>query len=674
MDAALELARKYGAKVEDDEATALARKYGAFGEQKKQENPKPPATFWDAVKEVARPEFPLASVIRGATSLAGSAGDLWGALSHGIADTAARVTGGDRQTFRDLAAPEIPFPTTESLRRAVERKIGPLAQPEGRAGRLIGGAIEGAASSPFGKPMAVMGGLSGLSSEGAGQLTAGTALEPWARVSAGLLAPAGFQAWKQWKDVPGWMLRESTGDVTPQQWAEAQRRMEMGRKYGIDLTAPEAMPPSSIQQLAADVAASKTGGRVFNDFMARRPGQVKSAVEKNLLDPIGAANTPDVNMARAKQAATDVIGGAEKARSAAVRPLYDAARRETIRPQELDAIKQQAAANNPFLDLTSRKAADDFIAEINAVAGNPTAPNNAAALDKVYQAARNRVELPPIGATPEQKTAAAAIKPLNQILDNVLTAGSANIRAGRDEYKRITRDVIDPLTAGPVGRVAGRQGFDPSVPQNLNPVSAVSNEAVARPESIRELYTQLGAQDKRAFPGIARTWLENAFDQATQRVQAGENRMMGANFAKSVYGTDQQIANFSETMRGVAISNGSKDPDGFVRGARNLMEILQMTGKVPGIGSPTGGRIAANEMARSSMVAGAMESVSTAPLSPMSTKIRDWAMQGNYQRLAEVLTSPDAIKKIQELGKYKPTTTTAQALAASIIGANAASQ
>ena len=50
----------------------------------------------------------------------------------------------------------------------------------------------------------------------------------------------------------------------------------------------------------------------------------------------------------------------------------------------------------------------------------------------------------------------------------------------------------------------------------------------ARPENIRALYTGMNAQDPTAFPRLARTWLQNAFNDATQRIQSGDNRMMGA--------------------------------------------------------------------------------------------------------------------------------------------------
>lgn len=374
-------------------------------------------------------------------------------------------------------------------------------------------------------------------------------------------------------------------------------------------------------------------------------------------------------MATAKNAATEVIENAEKARTAKASPFYQAAESELVPESAIKAIIDR-------IDSDITKTNDPrVIGELNkykeSLIKNGAPENRMSSLVKTEQLNRYSNDLPSIGASGEDRVKAAITRPYDAMLADALKSNNANFKKGAETYRQFSEDVINPLTAGPVGRVAGKQGFDPSIPQNLNPVSAISNEAIARPEGIRELYTQMYAVNREAFPGIARTWLENAFDTATQRVQAGENRMMGANFAKAVYGTDQQIANFAETMRGVAISNGAKKPDDFVKGAQNLMKVLQMTGKVPGIGSPTGGRIASNDMARSNIAAGALETVSASPGRPLAGKLRDWAMQGNYKKLAEVLTDPNSIKKIEALGKYQPDTTTAQALAIGLLNASA---
>lgn len=551
------------------------------------------------------------------------------------------------------------LPSSESLRRDV---VDPRFNytPKTEVGKRVEGVSEVASGVIGGGGGIVPGLLSGAGSEAMGLLFNDN---PYMKMAGAFLAPAAGGAVNAYRATPGQMVRQATGDLTPQQIADAKAKIEMARSQGINLMAPEALPPSGIQPLAADVASSQSGGRVINDFMSQRPGQVKQAVGRQL-DQIGPQVTPDASMATARETATNVIRSAEKARTAAVKPDYQAARSDIVPPENIQAIVDQIDNALPHMSPESQAAALAFKKSVEET--NPTA----AALDDLYKNTRNQIDLPPIGATPPQKTAAGVLAPFNSALDETLKLSSNNIKNGRDKYRQITEDVIDPLTSGPVGRVAGKQGFDPSMPEGLNPVSVIANEKLARPESIRELYTNLNKQNPQAFPGMARTWLENAFDQSAQKIQAGENRMVGANFAKSVYGTPQQEANFSEVMRGVASSHGKtpQQAEEFSKGAKNLIETLQLTGKVPAVGSPTGGRIAANDMAASSGPASVAESLSAAPFSGVAKKLRQWAMQDNYKALAEAMTAPDSIDRIVAMGKYNPKTATAQYYAASVLG------
>jgi hypothetical protein len=729
----------------------------------------PPSTAKDVAKSVP------SGAAKGMINLAGAPADLWEFLTGAMAKGVGQFTSPEfAEELKKAAKPELPLPNSKRIRDGVESVTGPLHEPQTRAGKFTGGVMEAtAAGVPFGKAATALSSIAGLSSETAGAVTDDN---PWAKAVAGFFGPMAAHAGAAYRSAPGNMIRQATGDVTEMQWEAARKHMEKAKALGIDLAAPEAMPTSSIQQLASDVAASKEGGRVFNRFLANRPPQVANSVNSNLLSQIGIDDAPDVNMARAKDAADRVISGAEKFRTEATRPYYLAQKKSDIEGMLLESrfpgLKEDAQrAYQSYADLLQQRgqfqtmqaenltradrwapvpgmprlsgrysafperaseaasAADDVAGRIApsrenmnkarqaadevgsalaakgydrvreglesvignidaeiAVAGknsekaailtdlrNKLAPNGIP-LDKpykvesVYQEASKRLHVP-INAPSSDRIAAGVLGEHVSALDDLIRQSSPTLKQGRELYREMTERVVEPLTSGPVGRVAGKQGFDPSVPQTLNPVQAIADAKVARPENIRELYTHLNKQDPKAFPGIAKTYLENAFDQAAQKVQAGDNRMVGANFAKAVFGTPQEEANLLEVMRGVAKANG-KDPDELVRGTKNLMEILQSTGKIPGVGSPTGGRVATNELAKRSTFAAGLEMVSAAPLAPISARIREWAMGGNYRRLAEILTAPDSIDRIIKIGKYKPTTVTSQALAVSLLEAN----
>jgi len=501
--------------------------------------------------------------------------------------------------------------------------------------------------------------LSGAGAEGAGMLTNDN---PLARLLGGFLAPLGGAAVSAYKDAPAKMVREAIGDtLTPAQIAQAKALQAQAKAQGIDLMAPEVLPNSGIQQLASNTLASRAGNQPMNEFLAQRPQQVTSAVQNRLINQIGTSGTPDANMRVAREAATDVISAAEKARTAAVRPSYEAARQDTIAPADLAQIVQTVQQRmNEAGSVPSRAALQDIITNLTG------APKNAAALDDVYKYLREAGDAG-INATSAERAAKGMYGPAAGELDTLLRAQSPNIAKGRDTYAQISRDVIDPLTSGPVGRVAGRQGVDPSLPESLSPLSSISNQQIARPESIKELYTQLNKQDPKAFQGMARTYLENAFDTASKRVQGGENRMAGANFANAVFGTPQQEANLIEIVKGVAEAQG-KSPAQVSKGVQNLFEVLRLTGKVPGIGSQTAPRLSGDAMAGNSVLGNVLEIPSGRPLGPFANKIREWTARGSYKALADAFTSPDGIDKLAKLAKYNPTTTTGQYYAAAMLG------
>jgi hypothetical protein len=141
-----------------------------------------------------------------------------------------------------------------------------------------------------------------------------------------------------------------------------------------------------------------------------------------------------------------------------------------------------------------------------------------------------------------------------------------------------------------VGKVAGK-GFDPQTfPTYSRVMGVLSDPQLARPETIKQVYTALNAADKTAFPGIARVHLENVFDTAAKDLQSGANRMGGANFRNAIMGTAQQKENFRATLQGVAKAQGLPENE-LYNGFMRTMDVLDRTGRIPGIGSQTAGRL-----------------------------------------------------------------------------------
>ena len=161
-------------------------------------------------------------------------------------------------------------------------------------------------------------------------------------------------------------------------------------------------------------------------------------------------------------------------------------------------------------------------------------------LSTTYRETRAELAAPSINAGGAQKTAGGVVGPVNEQLKQVLEKNNAYYQGANKLYSDISKNVVDPLIQSDVGKVAGK-GFDPQTfPTYSRVMSVLADPQLARPETIKQVYTALNAADKTAFPGIARVDLENVFDTAAKDLQSGANRMAGANFRNAIMGTAQQ--------------------------------------------------------------------------------------------------------------------------------------
>lgn len=147
-----------------------------------------PSTAEDAAKSGG------IGLARGAIGLAGAIGDLSNLGAKGLEHTTNFVT--DKLGFERYKRPEKPsilenIPTSDSITKAVEGQTGKFYEPKTTAGKYARTAGEFLPSSFLGPGSAAVklgtGLTAGFGSEAGGQLTEGTAAEPYARVAGALM-------------------------------------------------------------------------------------------------------------------------------------------------------------------------------------------------------------------------------------------------------------------------------------------------------------------------------------------------------------------------------------------------------------------------------------------------------------------------------------------------------
>lgn len=295
-------------------------------------------------------------------------------------------------------------------------------------------------------------------------------------------------------------------------------------------------------------------------------------------------------------------------------------------------------------------------------------------LDRLRRWFRTQADIPPIRQDAPTKEVSGAWKALNAELKDIMSRtaptdvgpGRSKFAEARALHQKLSEQNLDPLLASDVGKIAGK-GFDPAVHPAIERGQAVLTSANARPETIRTVHQALNAQDKRAFPGMVQTHLENELASATTDLLSGPATNAGAKLRNALVGNDIKQANFDEMMRGVAHASGA-DPDALLAGANKLLQVLERTGRTPGAGSPTHGRGEIGKELGKTKTADALNIVSGTPLRSYTQRFTDWVQRGRYVDLAKALTEPGSVDKLVRMAKLEPDGLSARYLASQILG------
>jgi hypothetical protein len=583
---------------------------------------------------------------------------------------------------------------SQDIRGAAEKVTGPWYEPQTLPGKfadtftqvgLTGG--RNLLTTP-GKVAAMAGGAA-TGATAAGALTNDN---PWAKL-AGMLVGGGVPtAAMAYVGKPGQQLRQAFGNLTPEQIAAGRMMEANAKQMGVPLTGIESLDRG--YELASTVGAHPAGYSKLRSFLLDRPAKVESAVNRGLIEPTGNTDIPTVNAARAQEAATNAIAGAEKSVTDETSPIYQAAQKDLVDKKEMAALVSRAKARaasdttgilSPVVsEYIKRLTTSESTPAITGIPGKmgqgrwipgtPDVPAQPASyaldignLDRARKYFRDIKELPPFAAEAIPKEAGTAIGGLNRELKDVMAKGSPRWDEARQLHQDLTQQRVDPLLSSGVGKLAGK-GFDPAVyPAVQRAEEVLSNVKEVRPETIKTVYKSLNEQDAQAFPGIAKTWIENSFDRAMKDNVGGVPSTVGAKLARDVAGSPVQKQNFDEVLRGVAEARGV-NPDEYVQGANVLLDVLRRTGKTPGQGSQTFGRSAAESELNKTFFG---DLLSTISLNPGRVFGRRWSTnigQKRFETLADALTAPNSVDTLVKMAKLEPSGLTAKYYAAMLLG------
>lgn len=562
-----------------------------------------------------------------------------------------------------------PQTTTGEYARTVGEFVPGLA-----AGGPLTGGLRGVATRLIGDviaPAAV--------SETAGQVTKGTAAEPYARMAGALGGNLASGMVGARFGTPEGIAGAAASGVAPAQFNEARNLAARSQEMGIPLTGPEAISAATgggtrLPQALRYAESGIEGGARTAPFFAQRPEQVDNVMQAllNSVSPPSAA--PSLLGPRAADLANGVIRGVEQQRTAITEPLYAAANGQRV---DADAVRgiinqldQTAQADTSGLlagtigdmrrSLVERPAvpgtpeipavpATMGLPEIPAVPGTPAVPltpvtdvENLNRIRKHYSEQTTPTVPGQSSATKEQnRPLNVALGQVAELLDQVPAYAAANQR-----FAELSRSMVDPVANGPVGRLAKADTTETAA-NTLLPAKPLPGGQAENADAATRLMAAeaapgagVGPVLPETVPALARLGIEMQYNGARKAPLSGNNQHVGAKAASAIAGNPDQRANLDAVLR--TLPGGGAIADR----ANNILDVLFATRHRLGEGSPTAGLGTLKEASK-----GGLGSLALSPgkwLGAARDAADSLAARRDAGALAEMFLSPNSVDLIEQ--------------------------
>lgn len=538
-----------------------------------------------------------------------------------------------------------------NIQKGVESVTGEFPKPQTIPGKLTEAILANAPAAALGGEGALAKAANvivpAVTSEAAGEASAGTKFEPLMRFLGGLAGNVGTGVAASRAAAPERMVRKATAGVTPQEYDAAAALQQRGADMGVPLSGPEAVQSSTnagtrLGDIQRIVEGSAGGGTKTARFYSERPGQVDAAMGRTLDTIAPQSAAPSTIGPQAAEAATASLDGVRRDINTATRPAYRAAENHVMAPADFDPI----AADPAFQASLRRLRADEVLGP--KYAGHPD--NSVGVIDAVTKDMNARgVALNNSangGFSPQ--TAAAYTVGGHEARDIARDPARGGIQAYDDALamqEQARRQNLNPLEQGPLGAVAAAKDTRAAANAILppKPLTGGADELVNAITRIEQQAPGVGAS-------LVRQRLADQADQSTGRLVGGENQYGGARFAKDIAGTPQAETNLHDVTNALRVGPfqpGGPPPSDL----QNLVDVLRATGMRKPQGSATAfNQQINNELQLPPVSAEIATALKSGGLS-IPTGVRDrakkaWLGRGTGQ-LADLFLAPDSVEQIR---------------------------
>lgn len=589
-------------------------------------------------------------VAKGGIGLAGLPGDASNLLAQG-SQAASNYIADKFGIDRGPQAGGALLPTSEGIQKGIEKHTGEFYKPQTTAGEYAQTAGEfgaGAVLGPMNGVRAVGGRIlrygvaPAVTSETAGQMTKGTAAEPYVR-GATALATGGAAAMMERPASAQAALRDQLpSHVNDAHITAAEDLMQHARDIGTPLTWDEALSRVSgrpvLQDIRRVVESAPQSRSRMQEFTQDRPQQIQDVAGQAFHDIAPQSRAPNVIGPAVGQAAENTINDVRGAINANDAPSYAAASTHQLDPATMarvraipgyqeaaDAVRGDVQLNRDVAHLPESSVG--FLNEVKKQ------------LDQTAQNARA-----PMAQNPNMQRAVGMERDATDVR-NTLTRASPDYAQALNSQAENRSRYLEPLLNGPLGKIADR---DLTTKNAINSIFD-KNPLPGSEEEIGTAVAAVAQRNPQAARDLVRAHAEMAFNRASESLAAEGTQFTGAKFAKDIAGNPQERANLREAVR--ALPNGNQRWTGFNR----FLDVMEATGERQALGSKTS--FNDQELARlatSGGVTGAARTLATpsAWATLFNGKIEQWKLGRNLNQLADILTNPrsgDLLRRVANM-------------------------
>ena len=531
----------------------------------------------------------------------------------------------------------------------------------------------------------ITGGVAGLSGEAAGQVTAGTKLEPYARVVGALvgggLTGVGLTRVKNAQDV----TQKAFHSWTAEDYNRAAKEMETAGKSAVPIKLNVAQAvgrPTDVDNLV-EALVTREQGRPLIDQLRAQPQQAYNLADKLKTDLPGSVQEPITLSNAAQKAATETYQAAKNYRTAKVRPLYEAA--GTVPESFLQKVHGELGK---AIEVAPDTAKGELLADLQQIFTNALKRGkgeNSPILQASGQAFGGAEKaIPMTELNDSMRSLTTSMKSLNastkagdkeavgnllasvKDIRNAMGEVSPQFKAGNKLYEEISRTFVDDLRKGVTGRVAGVTGAlaDKEAVNRLLPILEKGRNPNAKTSDILRYATET-----KAYPEQFRDAVKTHFSNAVESIEKAAKGQPVENFAeqlkKKLFATPSQRQGLADALDGIAWQTGDtsgKLKAGFMAGLR----LLEAASKRPmnlGI-SPND----FENLAGASKLASGLQLLSLNAGNQAGKGFHGYVTGKTYKELAENLTTEEGLRRIEKMAKVPIMSRAAQVIMNSLAG------